>query len=230
MLLPLAGRQQIKSDTQFVLSPLDVQAKTFTLVFTGAVNYLTRRKYLSEKGISIETFQADWKKLSSDLGGRTFDAILCLGSSLPYYKTWQEDVDGAEFGEAELRAVLTNFRQCLNVQGTLIVGLSRHINKQYSKTDLTFNPKPVSRSLSDARDDEYVMRWEFQYDWVRRRREWYCDIRNKHGDDYSFDLVSHLFDIHELHECCKAVFGATNARIVDPDIENYDMYVVCTAS
>ena len=174
----------------------------------------------AEKSITIDTCHADWKKLSSDLDGRTFDAILCLGSSLPYYKTWQEDTNGTTFDEAELQEVLKNFQRCLKPHGKLIIGLSRHINKQYSKTDLTFNPKNIRHSLSDARDDEYVMRWEFRYDWAQRRRDWYCDIRNQHGDDYSFDIVSHLFDIHELHECCKAVFGATNASIEDPDIEN----------
>ncbi|GAA3194756.1 MULTISPECIES: class I SAM-dependent methyltransferase [Streptomyces] len=76
----------------------------------GSAEMIERtRRNAEAHGQSFRVLQADWRTLRQHLDGR-YDAIVCLGSSLPHL-----------FQEDDRRAVLAEFHEALNPGGVLIV-------------------------------------------------------------------------------------------------------------
>jgi SAM-dependent methyltransferase len=233
-------RSQIPANAKVLDAACGTGHNSFILQSMGDMNYnLTAsdkdpnnleifKGKIAKAGIEIPSKLADWNNLVSDLGGEKFDAITCLGSSIPYYKSWKEDGNGYEFTQEGITHVLSEFKSSLNMNGKLFIGLSRYINKGLTETNLKFKRKKIEESIVGAQDSEYDMSWYFKYDWSeKRKRIWDCHIKNDFGDDYSFRLVSHLFDIDELVFFCEEVFGKGNVERRDLHSTSYDMFVIC---
>lgn len=184
-------------------------------------------RILDKKSLSIDTRVVDWNHMEQGFTPQQFDVVLCLGTSLPYYKSWKEDENNFEFDDADVKTIISKLKATVKPDGKLIIGLSRYINESLTENTLRFHTTSVRDNDSGARDAGYDMTWSFKYDWQTKRRSWSCEMTNEYGDEYSFNLVSHLFDIDQLLEYCRAVFGADNATIFDLHRNNYDMYVVC---
>jgi len=212
----------------FILQSMGDMDYTLTASDNDEDNLKIFNRRLVEAGIALDHKRADWNNLVRDLGGEKFDAITCLGSSIPYYKSWKEDGNGYEFTREGVTHVLEEFKNSLKMNGKLLIGLSRYINKGLTEINLKFKRKNIEKSVVGAQDSEYDMSWYFKYDWSeKRKRTWDCHIKNDFGDDYSFRLVSHLFDIDELVSFCEEVFGKGNVERRDLHSTSYDMFVIC---
>ena len=169
-------------------------------------------------------FKADWNDLSG-LNEEKFDLIFCIGTSIPYYKSWGE-INGHNltFDEKDVKEIIKNFVNHLNDKGQMIFGLSR------KNSDA---PGYVTRFDECTIDDvKHKMIWEFDFDWVNKAREWNCIITRDDNLDFSFKAVGHLFNVSQLKDWCEEVFPKYKVDIVDydPNKETYDLFVIITKS
>ena len=213
---------------------------------------------LGGKVAGIPCFKANWCTLDDDIKaeisssnanahGTTalsslpndgFDHIMCLGTSLPYYESWDEHEEGGkkEFTSERLKSVLEQFRQCLASGGSLVIGLSRSIDLSDS-SDLTytkFPPTDIQISSTDKSTESHEvnteMEWRFQYNRSKNTRNWQCRFIGG-IEEQSFSAVGHLFDHYQLKELCDQVFENTLTVVHDADPEaqkSYDKYVIAT--
>jgi SAM-dependent methyltransferase len=172
----------------------------------------------------------DWRSLAGDIGEARFDAVVCLGSSIPYHSSWEHAVlDGVdpprpvltpEELAAALEGVIRNMRSVLVPGGKLILGLAQHTIMGVDGV--------MKRFSREVDGHEYTMTWDFEYDWVARRRLWRSVItRERDSSAWSFVIDGHLFDHHELTEICNPFFS--EVRATDLGEGHYDRYIVCTA-
>jgi len=213
----------------FILQSMTDMSYVLTASDKDENNLSIFKKKLDRLGITISHKPADWNELTAKFPNEKFDAITCLGTSIPYYRSWNEDGNGYEFNREGVTHVLQQFKDSLKPNGKVLIGLSRHINKDLTETSLKFKRKRIEAGIIDGiQEDEYEMSWHFKYDWSqKRKRTWDCHIKNDSGDDYSFRLVSHLFDIDELVSYCEEVFGRGNVESRDIHSTSYDMFVIC---
>lgn len=170
---------------------------------------------------SDNIFTADWNELSKGLGQEKFDLILCIGTSIPYYKSWDE-INGStvSFKEAELKKIIGNFSKHLSENGQIIFGLSRenYSERGYKKI---FPVKEIDNV-------KHKMDWTFEFDWDNRIRKWDCDIIRDDELNYSFKAESHLFNPDELRDWCQEIYPNYNVEIIDidPNKEYYDLFII----
>lgn len=179
----------------------------------------------------VATILGDWRTLSQTLGGRQFDAAICLGSSLPYHSSRVLDStssngDGgvrpaaeldAAARDAILRTVIENLRGAVRPNGVLVLGLSRH--NERSRTGVVVE---YEREVNNV---IYRMNWKFTFDWLRKRRIWNSNITGGNGEEYAFQIDGHLFDHDELSSICGGFFGRVEMRDIAPG--HYDKYLLC---
>nr|VFK30450.1 MAG: hypothetical protein BECKMB1821G_GA0114241_10659 [Candidatus Kentron sp. MB]VFK34417.1 MAG: hypothetical protein BECKMB1821I_GA0114274_107113 [Candidatus Kentron sp. MB]VFK76705.1 MAG: hypothetical protein BECKMB1821H_GA0114242_10709 [Candidatus Kentron sp. MB] len=211
---------------------LDLNKQVTALeVSEGEKNILLEKVGASQ----LRTINGDWRTLSEDLAGEQFEAIICLGTSIPYHSSWTEltpgramtkiNSDTSPIGttqesarqEKVLRGVISHFRDALHSKGVLVLGLSRHNEKSRTGVRTAFQGEVDGKA--------YVMDWTFEFDWEKRRRLWRSSIR---GDEreYKFELIGHLFEHEELADICTHYFERVH-QVYDLDPEHYDKYIVC---
>lgn len=169
---------------------------------------------LDQNKHSITIRQADWKNIDEILSN-TFDVVLCLGSSITYFESWQQgsrvDLNNRTKG---LVKVLKNFKKLLAKNGKVVIGYSKHYPEDKSYEVVKFPSK-----------NGYEMEWILNFDWERKVKNWKCKLIDFSGNDLSFELQSHLYSKQEFVEICKKVF--TNVEILDIDKDYYDEFIVC---
>ncbi|MGH7552210.1 MAG: hypothetical protein ACREMQ_04195, partial [Longimicrobiales bacterium] len=176
------------------------------------------------------TLLGDWRTLDSNLEGKKFGGVVCLGSSIPYHSSWTQAAGSqagnsvatplaAEEREAVLKRVVENFRAGLKEDGVLVLGLSRHNERSRAGVKLQFE--------GEIRGVRYQMHWEFTFDWKTKRRTWNSTIQGENGSQYAFEVDGHLFDHEELRDLCANYF--TRVELRDIAADHYDRYLVCRA-
>lgn len=178
------------------------------------------RKEIWINGVTIK--QADWRTLSESFKNVKFNAIICLGTSIPFYKSWNDEEDKEQknqliFENEEMVKIIKEFSACLDTDGILVLGLSRHNEKPETHVELVFD--------KNESGETYKMTWKFDLDWKNRKRTWRSEIATPKGDIISFSIIGHLFDHEELKKLCKSVFS--DVEIVDLNPFHYDKYIVC---
>jgi len=170
------------------------------------------------QGINFTVQQVGWLNLPKNLN-KTFDCVLCLGSSITYYESWNERVRTLS-KDTSIEDVLMSLKSMLAPDGKLVLGISRHYDKNINGTSVSFNPKNIDGHT-------YRMEWKLRYDWLKMFKVWECDILEQpSGNDYSFSLISHLIDLNDLKNICVKNFK--DVEFVDPDCSFYDMFLVCS--
>ena len=171
------------------------------------------------KQSNIPVKVADWKTLSRSFRKKKFDCVLCLGSSITYYDSWKEGRKVEDFNSDELKAVLSEMKSILAPGGILIIGVSRHYDRKLDSFDCTFS----EREIDGVR---HGMEWKLNYDWIKGKKHWLCNIWNENDEDYSFELSSSLFDAEQLSSLCGEIFGNDQVSVNDVDSGYYDTLVV----
>ncbi|MBH0246651.1 class I SAM-dependent methyltransferase [Streptomyces bacillaris] len=139
------------------------------------------RRNAEGRGLSFPAVQADWRRLGEHIGGR-YDAVVCLGSSLPHL-----------FQEADRRAALAAFYEVLNPGGMLIVdhrnfdAIRRH---RYSSSG-NYYYCGTGANVSIAHVDGRLCR--FQYDFADGSTH-HLDVYPILSDELSALLIDTGFD------------------------------------
>ena len=185
---------------------------------SDAANIEILETRIKEKNLNINAMNVGWLELNDKIKEK-FDCVVCLGSSITYYESWKEDI--REIGmKANFQAIVKSFKSMLNSKGKLVLGISRHYDKEISGHSVLFNPKTIDKH-------KYNMEWVLRYDWSEMRKSWECRIfEESSGNDYSFRLVSHLVDRNELMELCREFFSTVECH--DLDGAFYDIFIVCS--
>lgn len=169
-------------------------------------------------GINFNVQNAGWLALPENLK-KTFDCVICLGSSITYYESWDERARTLS-EDVSIKDVLGSLKTMLVPDGKLVLGISRHYDKNINGASVLFNPKNIEGHT-------YRMEWKLRYDWSKMFKEWECNILEQpSGNDYSFSLISHLIDLNDLMNICRESFN--NVEFVDLDCSFYDVFLVCS--
>jgi SAM-dependent methyltransferase len=113
-------------------------------------------------GVSIRFEQAGFSELSKVFGKRAFDAVLCLGNSLPHV-----------LDEAELALALNNFATCLR-QGGLLMIQNRNFDAVIIHKERWMEPQGYREGLREwlfLRFYDYMPDGNIQFNIVTLRRE-----------------------------------------------------------
>jgi len=173
---------------------------------------------LSNLEIDFPLKQLDWQNLQNEYNNE-FDGVLCLGSSITYFESWDEDISELQWNQSKFEGIIKNLRKVLKNSGKLIIGVSRHYARHESGIIIKF----IHKTIDSVR---YTMEWSLNFDWEIRKKTWDCIINNNNGDNFSFKLISHLLDLNELMDICKKVFS--NVRQQDIDSSFYDTFLICS--
>ncbi len=190
------------------------------------INIEIMQNKMSEEGYKFPVVVADWNSLERDItrqvGDEKYDAIICLGSSITYFESWNEYANSITWQRNKLENIVKIFSKMLRNKGKLVIGFSRHYRsrqKEKTKDEIRIGSKIID-SVS------YEMVWKLECDWSKRAKLWYCSVLGDNGDDYSFELKSHLFDVEELKDICSKKFMECSVNDVDESL--YDIFLVCT--
>lgn len=159
-----------------------------------------------------------WEQLSTKFNQK-FNVILCLGSSITYYDTWDESIGNIPERDDQLPQIISNFRKILAPNGKLILGICKLYNKDRGKDTISF-PQHIVNGIT------YKMNWELQYDWNRRVKTWLCEIAGSNGSKESCCLLSHLYDKEELKNICKRDFSIVKELDFLPE-SYHDNLIIC---
>ena len=178
-------------------------------------------KILSQKQIEKDIFfpviKADWNTINSEIYSK-FDALFCLGSSITYFESWNENSNINSDNRIEgLLNILYNFKAMLKPNAKLVIGYSKHYPTSQNIEIVKFDNSVLAGK-------EYSMKWELHFDWVNKTKSWICEIFTDDGD-YSFNLNSHLYSKEEFIELCQKVFK--NVTVMETPDEYYDDFVIC---
>lgn len=178
----------------------------------GNVDILRRRHP------NIPVSVGDWRDIPAERRG-PYDAVLCLGSSITYFESWNATVRELASDWTEIGQVIQGLKGVLRQGGVLVIGVSRHYDKRLDGTSISFGKRKIDNA-------EYRMKWELRFDWGARRKHWLCEVADDNGNDLSFSLVSHLADREEIAALARNYFS--NVRVVDIDQSFYDVFVVAS--
>lgn len=178
---------------------------------------LAKNQYSSIKNV----FVANWFDINShdEISKNKYDAIFCIGSSISYFESWNEDVKDLKLDRKALDKVLKNFAQLLNENGYFVLGFSRHYDEQFENVNLN-----IGRTLID--NIEYSMSWNLKFDWINHIKNWSCLLKGQNKENYTFNLVSHLYSKKDLVEYCTSHFKT--AEVIDIDPGYYDLFLICS--
>ena len=174
------------------------------------------KEQLSKENYSILLKVADWRHIHHIISSK-YNAVLCLGSSITYFESWNNDSYLDTMNRIlKLKEILSNFKLLLKNGGHLIIGYSRFYYGDSSR--INFPSKIVAGVLFD-------MKWNFFYNWDKKTKKWLCEIYNEYGEDYSFELQSHLYSLEEFANICKEIYS--EVEVVDINKNYYDKFIIC---
>ncbi|MCP4581770.1 MAG: class I SAM-dependent methyltransferase [candidate division Zixibacteria bacterium] len=182
---------------------------------------ILKSKMNNEK-ISFPIYHISWENLDVNKLENQFDAVICLGSSITYFDSWDENVRMLSSNHHSIIKYLQGFKKVTKKGGHVLIGICKLYKKSKDVDPIPFPPKRIDGLI-------YNMQWTLHYNWKSKEKTWNCLVAsNSNSQEYEFSvrLISHLYDKSELIAYCEAVFNRVYAIDICPS-PYHDIILVC---
>ncbi len=149
-----------------------------------------------------------------------YDKILCLGTSITYFESWDENITIKRDGmEDRLKDVIRKFKNIMCKDGQLVLGIADYYKWPSDQVTIQFDPKIIGGNT-------YKMTWQLDLDWKCGLKHFNCTIENNSNVESHIHLVSYLFDHAFLADICTSLFN--DVKTINQPSNLKDILIVCS--